>query len=280
MAQITQLDVRFGGTFQARMSVGMDASNASPTDPSGTHGSPSRGAGFSATYAYREKPFDRIIRLSKPVDLRNLQVTPWHDTVVDSVKMVVNGKFQSAPPGDPLTGRVVSLGDKVKWIEDEGYEIDSMVLSIDPFFVGRPTNRLDGYNMTTISSRKAEYQKEKAARLSNPDGGIDPIRLQVLLQNLQTKFDTWASIHMTAGTYSCSLDPRSLVFTASFGNAATMDAPANYLWGASLVVSHWDADTMCGRLRGALGALHKSTLSAGASAVPDIDQLIGRTFAG
>jgi len=119
MALITQLDIKFNGSFQARLAVGMDSTNSSPTDPYGTYGKKSAGDGFSATYAYKEKPFDRIIRLSKPVDLRNLQVNPWTDTVVYSVMMVVNGKSQAAPPGNPLIGSVVSLGEKAKWIEDE-----------------------------------------------------------------------------------------------------------------------------------------------------------------
>src|SRR5262245_4898560 len=128
MARITQLDITFGGSFQARLAVGLDPSDASPADPYGTYSSHT--GSISATYAYREKPFDRIIRLSSPVDLRNAQVSPWNDTVVRSVKLAVGGKYQPAPPGNPLDGRVVSLGEKVKWIEGEGYEIDGMTLSI------------------------------------------------------------------------------------------------------------------------------------------------------
>jgi hypothetical protein len=267
MALITQLDIKFSGSFQARLAVGMDASAASPTDPYGKYGVKSSGGGVSATYAYQEKPFDRIIRLSSPVDLRNVQVNPWNDTVVRSVALVVGGKYQPAPPGNPLVGGAVSLGEKAKWIEGEGYELDGVTLSIGSFLIGNPTNKMDGWNVSSVPSRKAEYQKEKNALLKGAGSSVDPIRLQVLDANWAKNFDVWATLYTTVATYGCSLDPGNLVFTAVFGGSAAMDAAANYLWGASLVFSHWDADALCGRLDGAVGALHKTTLQTQAGTV-------------
>src|SRR5262245_36364953 len=170
MALITSLSIDFKGSFQARMAVGMDPGDSSPTDPYGTYGRKS--AGIGATCAYQEKPFDRIIRLSNPVDLRNAQVSPWSDTIVYRVRMGAGAKQLTAPPGNPLDGRTVSLGDKVKWIEDEGYEIDGMIFSIGPFLVGRPTSRLDGWDMTSIPDRKGVYQNEKEARIARDAGAI------------------------------------------------------------------------------------------------------------
>lgn len=275
MALITQLDIKFAGSFQARLAVGADPGDSSPTDPYGTYGKKSLGTGVSATYTYREQPFDRIIRLSKPVDLRNAWIYPWHDTIVFSVQMVVGGKYKPAPPGNPLDGRVVSLGEKAKFIEGEGYEIDGMTLSIAPFLVARPTRTVDGWNVGALPSRKAEYQREKPARITATQGQMDPIRAQVLMANFATNFDSWATIYTNIASYGFTLDQQTLIFTDAFGEGGTMDPPANYLWGASLVFSRWDADVLGGRLDGSIGALHKSTLQAGANAIPQAGAFTG-----
>jgi hypothetical protein len=233
--------------------------------------------GVSATYAYKEKPFDRIIRLSKPVDLRNVQVNPWTDTVVRSVMMVVGGTSKPAPPGNPLVGSAVSLGETAKWKEDEGYELSEITLSIGSFLIGKPTNRVDGWNVTSVLWRKAYYQKEKEAALMADFGSVDPVRLRVLNENWAKSFEVWATLHISVCTYGLDFDPGKLVFTAVFGGGATMEPAANYIWGASLVFSHWDADTLCGRLDGAIGALHKSTLLSQAGTVYGTGQARGRT---
>jgi hypothetical protein len=277
MGLITQLDIKFSGSFQARLAVGMDRSDASPTDPYGEYGGKSAGGGVSATYAYKEKPFDRIIRLSKPVDLRNVQLNPWTDTVVRSVMMFVDGKFKPAPPGNALVGSAVSLGEKAKWIEGEGYELTGVTLSIGSFLVGNPTNKLEGWNVTQVFSRKADYQKEKEAALRADFGEVDPVRLKVLDENKAKNFDSWSMIHISICTYGLDFDPGKLVFTAVFGGGATMEPAANYIWGATLVFSHWDADTLCGRLNGAVGALHKSMLQTQAGTVYGTGQAKGRT---
>ncbi|MHC5539247.1 hypothetical protein ACYOEI_13600 [Singulisphaera rosea] len=49
MALITQLDIKFAGSFQARLAVGSDPSASSPTDPFGTYGKKS--GGMAATCA-------------------------------------------------------------------------------------------------------------------------------------------------------------------------------------------------------------------------------------
>jgi hypothetical protein len=264
MALITQLYVHFASSFQARLAVGLDSSDSSPTDPYGTYGRKSGGIG--ATCAYQEKPFDRIIRLSKPLDLRNARIDPWQDTTVRGVDLFVGRKYKPAPPGNPLEGRVVSLGEKAKWIEDEGYEIDGMTLSIGPFLTARPTQRVGGYKVGAIPEYKAEYQREKPARIKASQGQMDPLRLWVLTENEATHFDSGAAIFTNNAVSTLSLDPQSLTFTARFGDGSTMDPPANYLWEASLVFSRWDPDALGGQLIGTMSAQHKSTAQMGGSA--------------
>jgi hypothetical protein len=59
----------------------------------------------SATYAYQEKPFDRIVRLSQPVDLRNARMDPWEDTTVKSVQIVAGKGVQSVPRETLFSGK-------------------------------------------------------------------------------------------------------------------------------------------------------------------------------
>ncbi len=262
MPLVTQLEILFAGSFQARLAVGGDGGASSPTDPYGVYGLKSQSVG--ATFSYKEKPFDRIIRLSKPVDLRNALIDPWKDTTVSDVNLHAGkGHNKPAPPGNPLVGRVVSLGEKVKFIEDEGYEIDGLMLSIAPFLMAQPAERVSGWKVGQVAERKAEYQKEKPARIKAANGQIDPIRTRVLNENLAMGvFDTWATIYTNFTVYTFRLAPHSLQFTAQFGGNYAMDPPAHYAWEASLVFSRWDADALGGQLLGAVGCMHKSKITS------------------
>jgi len=270
MAKIKHLFIQFAGSFQARLAVGGDSSASSPTDPYGTYGPPSRG--MAATFAYQEKPFDRIIRLSKPVDLRNARIDPWTDTTVNSVQINVGKGLVSAPPGNPFQGQVVSLGDKVKWIEDEGYEIDGLELSIASFLAGgKPSGKLGGWNVRSDPQAAAEYQKEKPKRIEAAKG-VDPVRARVLKEVDLGK--TWAPIFTNIGVYDFALAAHGLHLNANFGSSGTMDKPTNYSWSVHLEFSRWDADTLGGQVSGSIHAIHQDMLRATGKAVMDILKIL------
>ena len=148
-----------------------------------------------------------------------------------------------------------------------GYELSEVTLSIGSFLVGKPTNRMEGRNLGAVTSRAADYQKEKSALMKTAGSSVDPVRLRVLKENWANDFSLWAAFHTTTANYGLDFDPGKLVFTAVFGGGAAMEPPANYLWGSTLIFSHWDPDTLCGRLNGAVGALHKSLLQPTAGTV-------------
>ena len=157
MALITRLSIDFAGSFQARLAVGFDPGNSSPTDPYGIYGKKGEGG----TFAYREKPFDRIIRLSQPVDLRDARMDPWEDTTVKFVEIDLGRGLKPAAPGNPLLGQVVSLGTAAKFIEADTYEVDSMVLSVGPFLTARPAG--------TVGTNTNSTQKQKTnTKARNP----------------------------------------------------------------------------------------------------------------
>jgi hypothetical protein len=271
MALITLLKISFAGSFQARLAVGMDPGESSPTDPYGTYGKKSLGLGVSATYAYQEKPFDRIVRLSQPVDLRNARMDPWEDTTVKSVQIVAGKGVQSVPPGNPLLGQVVSLGNAAKFIEDVGYLVDSMVLSIAAFFSAKPVGEVGILAYRYDNKAKAEYQTKKPALITAIGPmGFDLVRLKVLAENAKGNFATWSDIFTNIAPYHFYLDPPSVQFSAGFSDGSAMERPANYWWAASLVFSHWDADTLGGQLSGDIAAIHESVLQPGAKMIREI----------
>ena len=118
---ILKLWLTFAGSFQCQLATDGDGTNDSPTDPEGSYGKKSKGW----TYAYKEKPFDRLIRLSKPVDLRTALVDPWMDTKVYSVLVTRDpppkGFPMPVPVSEPadIIGLVVSLGS-AKFDTDAG----------------------------------------------------------------------------------------------------------------------------------------------------------------
>src|SRR5262245_22750278 len=93
------------GSFQFRIATNMEHPSKSPYchisyakkhDPSGTDRL-SLIAGVGWTFTYGEAPFDRKVRLSKPVDLRNLLIDPWVDTHVTVVLIARDGKPVAFP---------------------------------------------------------------------------------------------------------------------------------------------------------------------------------------
>src|SRR5262249_25953024 len=104
--------ILFSGSFQCRVATSGAPTPGGPTDTDGKSGAHPD----SWTFAYGEQPFDRVVRFSNPVQLRNALIDPWEDVRVNSVE--VNSTRGRLPAGaglrrvpDPLVGKVVSLGD-------------------------------------------------------------------------------------------------------------------------------------------------------------------------
>jgi hypothetical protein len=53
------------------------------------------------TFASREKPFDRVIRLSNPIQLRNALMDPWDDSLVTvDLSFSIGGGLFAADPDE------------------------------------------------------------------------------------------------------------------------------------------------------------------------------------
>ena len=178
----------------------------------------------------------------------------------------------SALPGNPFKGQVVSLGDKVKWIEDVGYPIEGMELSIGSVLaLGKPTSGpLEG-SYRSDPQAAAEYQKEKPKRIQAAQD-VDPVRARVLKEVDLGK--TWAPIFTNIGVYDFALAAHGLHLNANFGSSGTMDKPTNYSWSVHLEFSRWDADTLGGQVSGSIHAIHQDMLRATGKAVMDILKIL------
>ncbi len=111
----------FFGSFQCRLATDSDPPDVSPNVPAGAPDVAGRvnrpGKGW--TFDFDEEAFDRVIRLSNPVNLRNGLVDPRRDTLSHGVR-VDRGAGLVDVPGDPLTGLSVSLGQQVKFDASAG----------------------------------------------------------------------------------------------------------------------------------------------------------------
>lgn len=118
---IKELHFGFFGSFQCRLATDSDPPDVSPNVPAGVPDVAGRvnrpGKGW--TFDFDEEAFDRVIRLSNPVNLRNGLVDPWRDTLSHGVRLD-RGAGLVDVPGDPLTGLSVSLGQQVKFDASAG----------------------------------------------------------------------------------------------------------------------------------------------------------------
>jgi hypothetical protein len=178
---IREINFGFFGSFQCRLATNPDDTNASPNGPSQTR-DPSFPAftrpGQGWTFDFDEALFDRVIRLSGPVSLRDGLVAPWKDAVVQGVKVDRGGGLLDAP-GDPLVGQVVSLGQAVKFDSAAGggpglealpgFELRAgTLLRSSP---GTPPQIATSFSRPEASAWRQEYQTVKnqlAGSIANP----------------------------------------------------------------------------------------------------------------
>jgi hypothetical protein len=250
--------IQFAGSFQCRLAVGSSATNDSPPDPYRIYGNNTKGG----TFSYKERKFDRIIRLSKPIDLRNALIDPWEDTKVKAV-WLYTGKGLQAVSGNPLIGQVVSLGSSVKFSEADPvfWNLIDFKLSIGADGLFLVADRQTGPPETQLvdgSSQLVDEYKSKKTELI-PVTRMDPVRKRVLEDPVY--FEAYASQFKRIGHYPfILLVPGSVRLFARFDGYDKMDLARSYIWTLFLRFERWDGDTLTGRVSGDLFAVHQSVL--------------------
>jgi hypothetical protein len=264
---INQLKIYFAGSFQARLATESDPTGASPTDPYGVYGAAGRGW----TFAYRETAFDRVIRLSRPVELRTALMDPWHDAGVTALEED-SGSGLRPVTQDVLLGKVLSLGS-AKFDTASGGGAMTREALIDfrltiggNLFAANAVSppRLDGVDGQDHSAWQADYTARKRTLLRG--AGLDAVRARVLADYF---YDTYASFFQAR----CASTPATLQgirFGSQPASPHTMnvrvrpnilyrlDPPAStkYTWTFQAAFYRFDGDTLTGQVDGTIVATH------------------------
>lgn len=251
---IKQLKISFAGSFQARFATDSDAPGDSPTDPYGDYGT--KGKGW--TFAYKEKKFDRVIRLSGPVELRSALVDAWKDVVVTGVE-ADKGKGLASLPTDQLMSKAVSFGPAIFDTAAGGggvsfealvgfkLSIGASIFQADP----DPVPVLDGVKGAN-SAWETEYKTKKPGLIAV--SGLDPVRAKVLKD---TYYETYAGFFQLRCPSKTS-KLKGVTFKGPKGVLVDLDPPAatKYKWTIDLAFYRWDGDTLTGQTDGTVTATH------------------------
>jgi hypothetical protein len=253
----------FSGSFQCRLATQPDPTTFSPTDKEGKLGV----TGLGWTFAYREKAFDRVIRFSNPVQLRNALMDPWEDVKVKSVEVnTTRGRLTMGggltPVGDPLVGQVVSLGD-AKFDTKLGASftareaISGLSLSIGGGMLTAQAGTIPPLCQVMNADVRAwaqEYEVRKPKLIEIAKSQMDPVRREYLenkmFQNhlpdgLPYSFDE-------SGDYIGELKNLRCTSASAFDPKKWLDIP--FTWTIDLTFFRYDGDTLTGRVAGQIYA--------------------------
>jgi hypothetical protein len=267
--------ITFAGSFQCRLATDGAPQGASPNEPVKTF--PDR-TGW--TFAWYEQPvFDRVIRLSNPVQLRSALVDPWEDAEVTKVEVsasaleLVGGYWgpDVEIKGDPLLGQVVSLG-QAKFNSSAqaggggiGYEVlDDFALSIGGLqFAAKQAKktRLTGVNW--LSEQVQTHYKKTKVEAIFAAGAMHPARRAYMTKydsegdrfkagKVPTQVDSYASFYAAEADMP-NIPLSEVQINANVGVLGAAKKVADRLgWTLSLNFSRFDGDTLVGRIKGVL----------------------------
>jgi len=265
--------ITFAGSFQARLATNRDHTGSSPKVPAPEDGN-LKALGRGWTFAYDELDFDRVIRLSSPVQLRSALVDPWEDTKITKVEVsasalgMVGGYWgpMVAFPGDPLVGQVVSFGD-AKFSEKkgggQGYEVlDEFAFSIGGSrFTARQAQLTKMAGVNGRDEWRSHYLKTKTQQLAGALAAMHPARRTRLTEMYSGDKNKAGAIPRHIGTYSsfyaAESDMPNIPLTqvglrGNFGILSDEKLANKLAWTLSLNFSRFDGDTLTGRVRGLL----------------------------
>jgi hypothetical protein len=260
--------VLFAGSFQCRLATSNDLTNTSPTDRTGVYGT----KGDGDTFAYRERRFDRIIRLSKPVDLRGGLIDGWGDCAVEKVQ-VDEGSGLTDDPDDPLVGEVVSLGN-AKFDTHAGNKVGAQEAIIDfKLTIGNGLltasaagNLLCDVRRPDTNSWRVDYNTKKNMALH--PAVVDPERAKEFNRgSRQGGEHANAYVFAESGEYKGPLQNVAFHVDLRIVKPGLAD-PKDFDWKLSLFFLRYDLDTLTGLVNGELAAKRKPLVPEPRRSVP------------
>lgn len=262
-----QVRISFSGSFQCRLATDPDPSTATRSDPQ----NPARSPGW--TYDYGEAPFDRIIRLQSPVDLRSALIDAFVPVKVTNIEVQpqspiggIELPFQ-AVPSDPLLGVPVSLGDTAFFDSAAGggasrEAIVNCRMAFGSLLTATPTSMplLAGIIRDPVTTADYLVRKPVAVATALATGSIVPPRVAVLSAPGLTLLSPPRNIENYANFYGVTESIFPVAATIDFVPAGATGILASLLLGWSFTInlkfSRFDGDTLTGRVAGSLEGLH------------------------
>lgn len=248
---VSGVRIAFSGSFQCRL-----ATDPLPTDT--PRADPSK-PGQGWTFDYGESPFDRIIRLQSPVDLRSALVEPFVPVTVRTVEaragFVVPGidlPYRTVADS-ALLGLAVSLGLNPKFDSAAGGGAAfEAIINCEPTFGNlfklslKTAPKLLG--LVRGSADKVEYLIKKPAGIvaANAVGSVVPPRNAALAD--KDRFDFYSDVF---GFSEQSVPVRADINFISGDIPSEVFRPG-WTWDLTLAFSRFDGDTLVGRLTGSL----------------------------
>jgi hypothetical protein len=255
---ITKLGVKFGGSFQCRLATDPAAATDSPQSPFDAQGAMTSVNGW--TFAFQEGPFDRIVRLSGPVELRNALLYKWADTVVTAVAVDRGNGFLAEK--DLLLGRVISLGN-TKFDAAAGGRAAFEKLVDFKFRIGNlltaDADRAPQLNgLEQDANWQVDYIMRKPVRYLQT-GQIDPTRKKVFDYNPPEAlspylFRDWYAQVFSMRSRTQTVTLRRVSLPRATGILREVGDTGQYDWKLSLSFFQFDPDTLVGNVWGELVA--------------------------
>jgi hypothetical protein len=263
----SQLRVSFSGSFQCRLATDPDRSNATRSNPtSAQHG---------WTFDYGEAPFDRVIRFHSPVELRSALIDRFVPVTVTGIEVRPQnlfGPFElpfQPVPADPLLGTTVSLGDAAFFDSAAGggagrEAILGCKLAFGSLMTATPKSPplLLGINRNPATTAEYFVKKPVAIAAAMATGSIVPPRQAVLAAPGVTPLSPPRNIENYANFYGASEQIVPVAATIDFSPAGATGVIASLMLGWSFTLnlgfSHFDGDTLTGRVAGSLEGVHSN----------------------
>jgi hypothetical protein len=258
----------FSGSFQCRLATNHDDTTWKPTDKKGVYGTLSVGT----TFAYREEAFDRIIRFSRPHQLREALMDPWQDVKVDWLEVNTTRAKATLGSGgltrvtDPIIGQVVSPGDLAMFDTRTGgnYSCHEAIINLSLSIGGGmfkadadippPLCKVIGPD---VKDWAEEYLQRKPKLLQQFGSKLDPLRKACFEEKRETDGESrymheCAYLFFEMGTYSGKLRNVRSMGSSNLDQRKWLDVP--FEWSISLTFFRYDCDTLTGRVEGQIYA--------------------------
>jgi hypothetical protein len=278
--------ITFAGSFQCRLATDYSPQDASPTEWKDVF------PDIGWTFSYDEVPFDRVIRLSRPVALRTGLMDEWVATKVTKVEVsasalgMVGGYWGPMMEimGDPLLGQVVALGDEPEGrggvekgrgakfnsshaaggggtgfevLDDFAFSIGGMLFMAKQARKTKMTGIADLPDGTELEAKYRETKLDKVLGAAMPAA-----RKKHLTTFASGEFGKRGAVPRAIGTYASfykgsgefpEIPLNQVQINSPLGVLAAAKKVADQLtWTLRLTFSRFDGDTLTGKINGAL----------------------------